>query len=433
MEQKNVETRGIQCACGMWHDCDIRDVVIGRGVLNKIPNLLGEIKNVLIVSDRNTRALAGNQLTQILSEAGIVFSEMYFDQSEVLIPNEYAIEQINQKVTAETQALIGIGSGVISDLCKYVSFLNQLPYMIVATAPSMDGYASKGAALILAGMKDTKNAHVPTWIVGDVDILKDAPMKMIRAGIGDILGKYSCLNDWKLASAITGEHMCDWVYQMTMNEVKACVQNIDGCMQRDPDAIGALMNSLVQVGIAMSYMGNSRPASGSEHHFSHYFEITGILNGRKYLDHGIDVAYSAILTARLRERLAACDPAKFAHCHDEAQWNSAVESVYGRIADEVKKLQKKVGFYQTDRSGVIREKWNEICDILKEAPSGQEMEELLRRAGYEMDRFVEYYGEDVIRTGIHYAKDLKDRYTLLWVLEDVGLLEEFSNKVELKA
>ena len=87
--------------------------------------------------------------------------------------------------------IVGIGSGVIQDLCKYVSFNKNLPYFIIATAPSMDGYASKGAAMITDNMKVTYNAHVPEVIIGDVDILKNAPMDMIKSGYGDILGKFS--------------------------------------------------------------------------------------------------------------------------------------------------------------------------------------------------------------------------------------------------
>ena len=424
--------KGFQCSCGRWHDCEIRDVVIGQNVLERIPGLLGDIHSVVIVSDRNTRPLAADRLISILQGAGISHTEMYFDQSEVVIPNEASIDRVDRAVTDGTQALIGIGSGVISDLCKYVSFRRGLPYMIVATAPSMDGYASKGAALVLKGMKVTETTHVPTWVVGDVDILKDAPMKMIRAGIGDILGKYSCLNDWKLASIILGEHMCDWIYNMILKEVRTCARNIEGCMRRDPEAIGALMNSLVQVGVAISYMGNSRPASGSEHHFSHFFEITGIVHGRRYLDHGIDVAYSAILTAHLREMLAASNPSSFARRHDEAEWCAGVDRVFGSLAPEIKALQEKVGYYRDDRSGFIREHWDEIRAVLREAPTRREMTDLLRRAGYEMDSFVDFYGENVLRDCIRFAKDLKDRYTLLWVLEDVGLLEDFSRHVKLK-
>ena len=418
------------CGCGMVHTCPIQAVYIGREGAVKAAEMLKGLGRVLVVSDGNTRPLYGGQLFVALESAGIAWNELHFAQTEVVVPDEAAIARL-EGALAGAEALVGIGSGVISDLCKYVSFRHELPYMIMATAPSMDGYASVGAALILEGMKVTKNAHVPRWIVADVEVLKNAPMTMIRAGIGDILGKYSCLNDWKLAAAITGEHFCGWVYDRVMAEIRTCIDSIAGCMAREADAVGRLMNSLVQVGVAMSYMGNSRPASGSEHHLSHFFEITGLLGRKAYLPHGIDVGYSAILTARLREMLAAASPDRFAPRYDASAWRKAVGAVYGTLAGEVEALQAKNGFYAQDRCPVIMERWETVRQILKEAPTGREMTELMQRAGYEMEDFVDFYGDAHIRRGIRYAKDLKDRYTLLWVLHDVGLLEEFSHSITL--
>ncbi len=170
------------CVCGHVHQCSIKDVVIGKDALLQVPALLSGIRKVLIVSDGNTRPLAFNKVTAALQAEGISWCEAYFNQSDVVIPNEKSVEFILSCVASDVEALVGIGSGVISDLCKYASHKLGLPYMIIATAPSMDGYASAGAAMILDGIKVTPTAHVPTWIVGDVDILKNAPMKMIRAG-----------------------------------------------------------------------------------------------------------------------------------------------------------------------------------------------------------------------------------------------------------
>ena len=87
--------------------------------------------------------------------------------------------------------------------------------------------------------------------------------------------------------------MTDRVYWISSAEIHKCgiVDNIKN------------LHSLVVVGIAMAYMGNSRPASGSEHHLSHYFEVTGLLRDEPYFAHGIDVAYSTYVTAGLREEL----------------------------------------------------------------------------------------------------------------------------------
>ena len=427
--------QSFSCDCGRTHECPVREVLIGHDVIREIPRLLSGLHRVLIISDANTRPLAIGELMDALSAGGILFSEVFFDQSDVLIPDEQSIDRIREAAIQDDicsfDALIGIGSGVINDLCKYVSFLCEIPYMIIATAPSMDGFASIGAALILGGMKVTLNAHVASWIVGDTRILKDAPMDMIRAGIGDILGKYSCLNDWKIAHVITGEHFCRTIYDLTMKEVLRTRNHIAGCMNREEKAVGDLMESLVMVGVAMAYMGNSRPASGSEHPFSHFFEITGVAFHEPYLPHGIDVAYSSILTAGLRQMLLNTDPSFFHYHFDQDRYSEDIQNIYGLLAPEVIALQQKVGFYRTNCLDVIHAHWEEIRGILAEAPLPEEMLSLLQGAGYDIRNFLSFYGEERIRHAIRWAKDLKDRYTLLWLLENCGLLEAFADQMNL--
>ena len=415
------------CTCGQKHNCDIHNVVVEKNAVAKIPSLLDGYKHVLVVSDGNTRRVCGENVVNTLKAAGFDVTEAFFNQTELVIPDEEAVAFIESFITADTQVIIGIGGGVMNDLSKYVSFFKKLPYMIVGTAPSMDGFASKGAAMVLKGMKETVTCHVPTWIVSDVDVLAQAPMKMIRAGIGDILGKYSCLNDWKLATIINGEHFCQYIYDLVSGEVAACRGNIDACMARDASAIGRLMESLVIVGIAMAYLGNSRPASGAEHHFSHFFEITGIVFGRPYMDHGVDVAYSTILTAKMRRMMAAEDPATFTQTFDRAAWENNIPRVYGKISNEVMALMDRMKFYTDDRLSVIKAKWPEIKAALEEAPDEKEIEALLVSAGYDKaGEFIPTYGEALIRDAMEFAKDLKDRYTLLWLLENTGKLHEYA-------
>jgi len=344
---------------------------------------------------------------------------LVYEREGILVPDERAVEEMQQKLTGEMDLIVGIGSGVIQDLCKYVSFEAGLPYYIVATAPSMDGYASKGAAMIAGNMKVTYNAHVPEGILGDVDILKDAPMELIRSGYGDILGKYSCLNDWKLSRVILGEYFCQEVYDLTYDMLLKTKDLGEKLQQRDEAAIQMLMEALVGVGIAMAYVGNSRPASGSEHHMSHFFEVTGILNGEEYFTHGIDVAYSAVYTQKLREALLKQEkPAARKKLTEEA-WKAMIHKVYTGAAEGVIALQKKLGWYERDLLPIYEEKWEEIREVLKEVPSSDELTGYLASVGLDIAEFERMYGAEKIQDAILYAKDLKDRYSVLWVAYDL--------------
>ena len=400
------------CPCKRAHRCPIDFVEIGSNATAILPQLLKSYENILLVSDENTyRVCAANVQTLIFDK--IENSLVLTSQTGVVIPNEEKIAEIEACLTEKTDLIIGVGSGVINDLCKYVSHKHGLYYYIVATAPSMDGYASVGSALILEGMKVTLNARPPKAIIADTAVLKDAPMDMLRAGYGDIIGKFSCLNDWKLSALINGEYFCDAVYDLTYQTAERVKGLAKGVSERDEQTVGALMEALVTVGIAMSYVDCSRPASGSEHHLSHFFEITGILDGVEYFAHGIDVAYSAVETAKLRERILASEPKR--RDFDKDSWEKEIKRIYTSCADGVIALQNKLGWYEKDDSDVVISRWEEIKAILREAPTEKEFVDMLSAAGLSYPEFEKLYGKAKISDAVLYGKDLKDRYSVLWL------------------
>jgi len=404
------------CECGKVHTCPLDYVIIKKNALESLVECCEGVEKILVVCDQNTYRACGWKVMEILQEKKL--DCVKFETGDMpLIPDEEAMEMIQKEVTDETELILGVGSGVINDLCKIVSHQNGLPYYIVATAPSMDGYASVGSALILKGAKVTLNAAPPKAIIADVDVLKDAPMDMLQAGYGDIVGKYSCLNDWKLSALINDEYFCQRVYDITYDTANKVRTLADGIVARDVEAVQALMDALVVVGIAMAYVGNSRPASGSEHHFSHYFEITGIQNNTPYLAHGIDVAYSAVYTARLREQILSKAPDR--RVFDRGEWEQAIQRIYLDAAGEVIALQDKLGWYEKDHSQNVISKWDAIKELLQEAPTEAQMLEMIEKVGMDYKEFVQVYGQEKIEEGLLYAKDLKDRYTVLWLNYDL--------------
>ena len=126
-----------KCSCTKTHTCDIDYVIISSGAVNEIGKISKEYKHILIVADRNTYPLCGDKVKELLGEKQV--DTFVFDDEGILVPDEKAIEKFTAAVTDDTDLIIGIGSGVIQDLCKYVSFEAKLPYYIIATAPSMDG------------------------------------------------------------------------------------------------------------------------------------------------------------------------------------------------------------------------------------------------------------------------------------------------------
>lgn len=411
----------VACQCGRTHFCPIQTVQIGRDALQKMPEILKNYRSIMLVADDNTWTVCDSQVADLLGNA--ITGIHIYHRSGHLIPDEQAVAELKAVLPSDVDLVLGIGSGVINDICKYTSWELGIECGIVATAPSMDGYASSGAAMIWDGMKVTFTAHPPMHIFADVQIIKDAPMDMIRAGYGDIIGKYSSLNDWKLANLITGEYFCQPIYDLVM-EVTDCIRDrAYSIANRDEEAIELLMKALVLSGITLSLVGSTRPGSGSEHHFGHFFEVTGLVHGWPHFVHGIDVAYATVLTAGMRHCLCQA-PMEFSP-DTEPERLAAWRRCFGVVADEVQRLQEKAGFYRNNRFDEYAEKWDDICRILQECPTAAQCKSMLEAVGLDIAVFEAKYDAQRITDAMLYSKDLKDRYSFLWIYYAV-----FSSKKE---
>jgi len=407
--------KGVECSCGRTHTCPIQYVYIEKNAMARLTDICAEYNKILIVSDENTFAAAGEQTVAALS--GKDLRRVTFTGKEILVPSEPAIEEVTRNL-GDAELIIGIGSGVIQDLCKYVSHFEKVPYMVVATAPSMDGYASTGAAMITGGMKVTYSAGLPVALVADTAVLAQAPLEMLKAGYGDVIGKFSALNDWELSREVTGEYFCQYIYDLTYRQIETTLQLADGILQRNEDSIKALMDALVIIGIMMSFAGSSRPASGSEHHLSHFFEVTGIVDGTEYFPHGIDVAYSTVITAGVREKILAKPFPKAIYRPETSFYEAEMTRIYKEVAPGFMELQKKIGAYETDRSEIYLSKEEKIREIFAKMPTADEILAMLAKVEMNIDEFYALYGEKKIRDAVLYAKDIKDRYSALWVNYD---------------
>lgn len=302
------------CACGKSHKVDIQAIRVGSGVIQELPGILRDLgaSHIFLVADNYTFEAAGRQVEQLLDQAGLPYHKRVFQTETPLVPNEYALGSVLAAMTSQDDMLLAVGSGTLNDVTKYVSARTGIPYVIAATAPSMDGYASTVAPTILDGFKTTLPAVYPAAIVADVDILKDAPMPMLTAGFGDIIGKFTSLADWRLSHQLNGEYYCPEVAGVIEAAVETCAANAQALAQREPQAIQAVTEALILSGLAMGMVGVSRPASGAEHQMAHYWEMDALRRGEEHPLHGNAVGVGTVLAASLYEMAAEYLPQGFA-------------------------------------------------------------------------------------------------------------------------
>lgn len=302
------------CACGKSHKVDIQAIRVGSGVIQELPGILRDLgaSHIFLVTDNYTYEAAGRQVEQLLDQAGLAYHKRVFQTETPLVPNEYALGSVLAAMTSQDDMLLAVGSGTLNDVTKYVSARTGVLYVIAATAPSMDGYASTVAPTILDGFKTTLPAVYPAAIVADVDILKDAPMPMLTAGFGDIIGKFTSLADWRLSHQLNGEYYCPEVAGVIEAAVETCAANAQALAQREPQAIQAVTEALILSGLAMGMVGVSRPASGAEHQMAHYWEMDALRRGEEHPLHGNAVGVGTVLAASLYEMAAEYLPQGFA-------------------------------------------------------------------------------------------------------------------------
>lgn len=438
MDWKEYLQKEKHCSCGKSHICDIEEIIIEEGAIRHLPQVLGKhtYKNLCVVSDIHTEQAAGLAVYEELEQAGYSFEKVVY-QEEELVPDEEALIYLFTRVPNDCDLIIAVGSGTINDLCRYVSYKMKIDYYIVGTAPSMDGYASNVSPLIIRHLKTTYEARPARVIIGDLDIISKAPLHMIAAGAGDILGKYVCLTDWQLAHIVNGEYICTEIMELVRKSIKKVAENTEKAAKRDKEAIGAIMEGLVLSGIAMSYIGNSRPASGSEHHMSHYWEMMFLLDGQPDPLHGTKVGIGTVMSIRLYEMLKEKRESLFplaapAFAYD--QWAEKIKEAYGPAAPGVLELEKKIGKNSDQEVCRRREDFKlheeEIFEVIDELPRAEEIIEILKSmaAPYYPDQIK--VSEEVFTRGIYYAKDLRNRFGLLQILFDLNLQEEFTDRLK---
>ena len=422
------------CPCGKNHTIAVDEVVVGSGAVKRLPEFVRKYgKKPFVVADVNTFAAAGEQVCRLLEENEITYGSFVF-QDAALEPDEKAVGSAFMHFDNTCDVIVGVGSGVINDICKILSNVSGKPYIVVGTAPSMDGYASATSSMSRDGVKVSLNSRCADVIIGDTDILKTAPLHMLKSGLGDMLAKFVSIAEWRIAHIITGEYYCEEVAQLIRGAVKKCVENAQGLLKREDGAIEAVFEGLVLGGVAMAYAGVSRPASGVEHYFSHVWDMRGLEFGTKVDLHGIQCAMATMKAVELYEKVMAITPdwekaRAYVESFDLEDWNTQLREFLGSSAETMIELEKKEGKYRKDthaaRFAIIEKNWDAILQILKEElPTAEELCKLMDAVGINRDLGTIGVSREDAKITFRATKDIRDKYVLSRLAWDLGLLDE---------
>ena len=376
----------MDCTCVQGHHSIPTEVIeISENALQKVAGILKGYHRIFLVADENTYAVAGRQVEEQLKEAGMLSHSLVLPSPA--LPNAENIGKVLIAAGIDTDPydinafslnpdyILAVGSGSINDTCRMVSYRLGIPYGVVGTAPSMDGYASVVAPLLNGNRKIIYNCTIARHIIIDIGVNAAAPYPLLLAGVGDMLAKYVAILDWEISRDLTGEYYCDNIARMVLEATEKCVEAASNLQSRSPEAIRRTSEGLILSGECIAFCGSSRPASGTEHMVGQTWEVMDVEEGKVPNLHGIEVGEGTFMAIEMFRMLYEET--------DDPHMRSLIEKSLPAF-DRVEALQKKLHlpFTVTDR-----------------------------------DRFIE---------GVLRGRTFRVRYTILQYLYDRGLLERYA-------
>ncbi len=280
------------CECGKEHQIPLRVIAIGEKCLLKLGEAADSLdigRRCLIVEDSITKKIAGLRVKEILENADYSVNEAIIEKADT----ENA--RIVSERLREHDFCVAVGGGSPIDVAKIASYENNVPFVSVPTALSHDGIASPIASIIQNRRKSSLQANPPVAVVADLEILSNAPNRMISAGYGDVVAKVTSLKDWELGRDEKGEYYCERAARLAFQAMTDLIQLPKTTLRME--AVKSLVEALLNSGVSMIIAGSSRPASGAEHLFSHFID----LSVEKPAMHGEQCGLGAIPLARYHE------------------------------------------------------------------------------------------------------------------------------------
>ena len=407
---------GGPCSCGRNHEMVTKLAVIQNGCLGSFDTYMEEaglLGKRCAVYDSNTYNAKGLRRPPALQEIILPPENLHAD--------ERATALLLEQLEPDVDVLIAVGSGTIHDIVRYCASEQGISFVSCPTAASVDGFCSTVSAMTWKGFKKTIPGVAPVIVLADTQVLCQAPLYLALSGVGDIIGKYTALLDWNISHLLTGEKVCRKIEGMTRQAAEAVHSSCRQAVKREPEAVEKLTYALLLSGLAMQMMGNSRPASGSEHHISHFIEMepAGVPVHSDSL-HGEKVGVGAVLAAQEYHRLAQIvDIRPYIHPYKPGTEELFTQIFGPSLAPSIIEENKN-----NCMDGITPEKlaecWPDIRKLIASLPTVLELEELYREIGAKRTLNDIGVDEALLPKLLDYSPFVRNRLTFMRVRQMIN-------------
>lgn len=429
---------GLTCDCPCEHSMPTQDIYVGTELLPKLPAYIKKKDlgtHCVLVCDKNTYQIAGRTVEQILKQSGFEVILCRILRENDVDPDETAVGEVLLSIEPETEFLISVGSGTLTDITRVNAMRTGLPFVSVGTAPSMDGYTSIVAPLLLRGLKIHRAAVCPEIIVCDLDILRTAPLSMVASGVGDVLGKYIAKADWKLGNIINNEPYCDVCGEIVTDAVNKLVENAEEIAARSRKGIRILIEALLLAGVTIMIVGHTRAVASIEHNVAHYWDMVQLTRGNKPPKHGSSVGVATLLVWPIFNRFAQEDLSRLDLDAIKTRRISRLEreqwmlKTYGEEGGTTIMKENEGDFLtweeQERRIRRAQEHFDQIQAVIAELPDYDTICKTMQTLDAHMTPEEEGIDTELLNLSMHCAKDYRTRYSLFKLIDECGLTEEY--------
>ena len=395
------------CACGKEHTMVTERCIIEAGCLADASAYIAEqglTGCAVAIYDENTYAATAGRHPAADFEVVLPPENLHADN--------HGVGLALAKIPESCDYMIAVGAGTIHDITRYCAYTKGVPFVSCPTAASVDGFCSSVAAMTWDGFKKTFTAVAPKIVIADLDIIAAAPAFLTRSGFGDMIGKYIALSDWKISHILTGEYFCSTIHDMTMEATKAVVENADGIRCGASDAMEKLTYGLLLSGLAMQLLGNSRCASGAEHHISHLIEMQpeGLAVASGAL-HGEKVGVGTLLASREYHRIIS-DKA-LAWVDYPAVPDAYITEMFGERLSASILSENKVNCAAGVTAAAIAAHWDEIRAVVDTIPTYEELLTKYELLGAKRTLADIEVAEEKLSLLLDYSPLVRNRLTLM--------------------
>ena len=414
------------------HMAKIAPIYVGPDAVGQFVQYCKEknLRRFTLLADTNTYQALGEEVDRTLKAQGYDVASVVLTGSEVIADAHYLVDVLVRAPLGES-TFISVGSGTLTDITRFTSHRTGRSFVAMPTAPSVDGFTSIGAPLVLNGVKQTVNCQAPIALFADLKTLCEAPGEMVAAGFGDMLGKITSVADWKLGSLVWDEPFDEVIYKRSQVAVEGCMNRVQEIGERSPEGVSQLMDALVESGLCMLDFGSSRPASGAEHHASHYWEMLLLQQHRPAVLHGAKVGFALIHVAqqyaqiRAMSRQEMLDQLEAAALPDRDAEIAAIKVGYAAIAGDV--IQEHAAFLELTPARFdqvkqrIATQWETIQQIAAQVPPPEVITDYLQQVGAVTEGKGLDLSEEEVKLGFEYGHYLRNRFTVTKLNRVLGI------------